>query len=176
MAINFGGSGRDYSSNLEKQPQATLKPLVFDDMKKDERFVEALGDRNTGTFSRIAPSPKDKKPVDVNEYVDGRKLPDLFLEPLVYEPEGISASDLNPFDPNTDPLTRTQASQELMDKMKKEIPETLDSAVKDYGNDVKSWVRNFSDNFVGLRRLREYSSPSQRIPSVYKGFCSFLLV
>ena len=92
MAINFGGSGRDYSSNLEKQPQATLKPLVFDDMKKDERFVEALGDRNTGTFSRIAPSPKDKKPVDVNEYVDGRKLPDLFLEPLVYEPEGISAS------------------------------------------------------------------------------------
>lgn len=151
MAINFGGSGRDYSSNLQKQPEATLKPLVFDDMKKDERFVEALGDRNTGTFSRIAPSPKDKKPVDVNEYVDGRKLPDLFLEPLVYEPEGISASDLNPFDPNTDPLTRSQASQELMDKMKKEIPETLDSAVKDYGNDVKSWVRNFSDNFVGLR-------------------------
>tara|TARA_B100000287_G_scaffold88957_1_gene81375 strand:+ start:3262 stop:8019 length:4758 start_codon:yes stop_codon:yes gene_type:complete len=141
LAINFGGSGVDYSNQLQKKESAIIKPLVFDDLKKDERFVEALGDRKSGSFSRIA--PQYKKPQGSSpdqELIEGRE----FFKPE----EKFELKNLNPFDPNIDPLTRAEATEEFIDKNAKAIKETVSEASKDYLKDVNSWVKKFSEDLT----------------------------
>lgn len=141
LAINFGGSGVDYSNQLQKQESAIIKPLVFDDLKKDERFVESLGDRKTGSFSRIA--PQYKKPQGSSsdqELIEGRE----FFKPE----EKFELKNLNPFDPNIDPIRRAEATEDFIDKNAKAIKETVSEASKDYLKDVNSWIKKFSEDLT----------------------------
>ncbi len=159
QAINFGSLGVDHGSKLEKVESAKIKPLVFTDLKQDEKFVEAQGDRKTGTFERIAPSYKT--PTD--------KISELENPESFYKADEKYTPNLNPLDPNRDPLSpeTPQLVGDILNDAKKSVKETISNASNEYQKDVKAWLRNFSDNFVRMRvGSTDFDSPETSLGDV----------